>query len=61
MDPFKLIGKLLVATFVISSLLFVFIVQVVWYLVNRRPEKVGEAFGYLGRGVIDAIADIFRR
>jgi hypothetical protein len=60
-DPFKLLGKLFVAAFVICGYFVVFLVQVVWYLASRRPDKVGDAVGYMGRGITDAIANIFRR
>jgi hypothetical protein len=58
--PFELFGGLLLATFKITGYFVVCVVQVVWYLVCRQPDKVGDAFGYLGRGTVDAIGDIFK-
>lgn len=59
-DPFKLFGNIFLACFKITGYFFVFIVQVTWYAVFREPNKIGDAFGYLGRGVTDAIGDIFK-
>ncbi len=61
LDPFKLLIKLFVATFKIVGYFVVFVIQVVIYLANRRKDKIGDAFGYLGRGATDAIADLFRK
>lgn len=57
-DPFKLFGKLLLAGFKISGYFFVFVVQAVWYAVCGEPNKIGDAAGYLGRGVVDVIGDL---
>lgn len=58
--PFELFGGLLLAIFRITGYAFVCAMQAVWYLVCRKPDKVGDAFGYFGRGAIDAIGDIFK-
>lgn len=58
--PFELFGGILLATFKITGLLFVSVIQAAWYLIFRKPDKVGDVFGYLGRGVVEAIADIFK-
>jgi len=55
-----LLGRLFVAKFRVTSYFVVFVVQVCIYLGTGRRDKVGDAIGYLGRGVTDAIADIFR-
>lgn len=59
-DPFKLFGRLFLACFKITSYFFVFLIQMTWYLIFRQPGKIGDAFGDLGRGVADALGDIFR-
>jgi len=58
-DPFKLFGRLSVAGFKIGGYFLVFVVQSVCYIVSGRPDKIGDAFGYLGRGVVDAFERIF--
>lgn len=60
LDPFKLFGRLLLACFKITGYFLVFIVQVVWYAIFRQTDKIGDALGYLGRGVTDAFGDIFK-
>ena len=57
-DPFKLFGRLLVAGFRITGYFIVFIGQAVWYLICREPSRIGDAGGYLGRGVIDSLKEI---
>lgn len=58
--PFELFGNLLLASFKISGYFVVCLVQSVFYAVSRRPDKIADAFGYLGRGSVDAISDIFK-
>lgn len=60
MDPFKIAGKLFLAIFKITSYFTISIVQVIWYAAFRKPEKIGDAIGELGRGTVDAITDIFK-
>jgi hypothetical protein len=36
-------------------------VQSLWYVAHGKPELVGDAIGYFGRDVTNAIADIFRK
>lgn len=60
LDPFKLFGRMLVAGFRIAGYVVVSLVESAWYLAHLRPDRVGEAIGALGRGVTDAIADVFR-
>jgi hypothetical protein len=57
-DPFKLFGRLFVSTIVVTGYLFVFLAQMVWYLVFRQPDRIGEAFGYLGRKIADEMGRI---
>jgi hypothetical protein len=58
--PFELLGGLFLAVFKITGYFFVCLVQAVWYAVCRKPDKIGDAFGYFGRGAVDAISDIFK-
>ncbi len=57
-DPFKVLGRLLVAGFRITGYFIVFLGQATWYLVCREPTRIGDAGGYLGREIIDALKDI---
>ena len=59
--PFELFGNLLLAGFKISGYFVVCVIQSIFYAVTRRPDKIADAFGYLGRGSVDAISDIFKR
>ena len=58
--PFELFGGIVLATFKITGYVFVCAIQAAWYLICRKPDKVGDAFGYLGRGTVDALGDIFK-
>jgi hypothetical protein len=35
--------------------------QSMWYLAQGHKELVGDAIGYFGRDVTNAIADVFKR
>jgi hypothetical protein len=59
-DIFKLFGNIMLACFKITGYFFVFVVQVILHLVHRQTDKIGDDFGYLGRGTTDAIAGIFK-
>jgi hypothetical protein len=59
-DPFKLFTNVFIASFKIFGYSIVFIAQVLWYIVNLKRDKIGEAFGNFGHAVVDAIAEIFK-
>ena len=59
--PFELFARLIVAGFRITGYVIASIAQSVWYAANLRPDKIGDAIGFLGRGVTDAIADVFKK
>jgi len=58
--PFKLFGRLLIAGFKITGYCISYGGQMLWYLIYRRPDRVGDAIGELGRSITDAIGDVFR-
>ena len=58
-DPFKLFGRLFVSTIVVTGYFFVFLAQTIWFLVFRQTDRIGDAFGYLGRKVADEFAGLF--
>jgi hypothetical protein len=61
LSPFKLTWRLLIAGFRIAGYIGTFIVQVILYLRLGGPQyKLGDAAGQLGKGVTDALADVFR-
>lgn len=59
-NPFKLLGRLLIASFQITGYTIVFVAQILWFISYRRRDIIGDAFGSFGRSVTDAIAAIFR-
>lgn len=62
-NPFTLMSRLFICAFKISGYLCVFLVQALWYLKSGSQfrYKIAEAYGALGRGTVDAIADVFRK
>ena len=61
LDPFKLFGRLLIAILRTGAFTMVFLAQAAWFLAYRRPDKIGDAFGWYGKEVIDSFAAIIRR
>ena len=59
-DPFKLFVRIFVMSFVITVYVCVFIIQSIWYVIFGKFDKIGDAFGYLGRKVGDEFGGIFR-
>jgi hypothetical protein len=60
-SPFELAFRLFRAGFRITGYLIAAFAQSLWYVAHLKPDRVGDAIGYLGRGVTDAIADVMRR
>jgi hypothetical protein len=61
LDPFRLASRLLIATFVIAGYLIACIIESTWYLVHNTRYRIGSAIGETLRGIVSAIADVFRR
>jgi hypothetical protein len=59
-DPFKLFFRLILAFFRIAGYFLACTLQSLWYLAHGKSELVGDAIGYFGRDVTNAIADVFR-
>ena len=60
-DPFKLFFRLILATFKITGYCIACGAQALWYVAHGHRELVGDAIGYLGRDITNAIAEIFQR
>jgi len=60
-DPFKLMGKLMLAFFRILGYSVVYLAQAVWYGAHGRRDKLGDTIGFWGKATTDAIGDIFKR
>ena len=59
-DPFKLFGRLLLASFKITGYTTIFIVQIIWYASLGHKDRIADAFGFFGKSITDAIGDVFR-
>lgn len=59
---FVIIGcvRLFVALYKIIGYTLACIAQALWYGAHGRIDKVGDAIGFLGRGITDAFTDIFK-
>ena len=57
---FKLFRNFVIASFKIAGYTMIFIVQIILHMYHRRKDKISDDFGFFGRGVIDAIGDIFK-
>ena len=60
LNPFKLFGRLLIALFRIIGYSLTLLVQTWGHISHRRKEKIADSFGWFGRSVTDALADIFK-
>lgn len=58
-NPFKLFGRLLIASFKITGYTLTFIAQVIWYIFHRQTHDIALAYGDFGKSVTNAIGDIF--
>jgi hypothetical protein len=60
-DPFKLFFRLIVLFFQVAGYAVSCGAQSLWYIAHGHRELVGDAIGYFGRDVTNAIANVFRR
>jgi hypothetical protein len=59
-DPFKLLFRILLAFFRIFGYFLAFMAHTLWCVLHGHPEMAGDAMGDLGRGITDALADVFK-
>jgi hypothetical protein len=60
-DPFKLFFRITLLFFKITGYTLACGAQSLWYVAHGKTELVGDAIGYLGRDITNAVADLFRR
>jgi hypothetical protein len=60
LDPFKLFGRLLLAFAKVVAFTAVFLAQVLWFMLYKRPDKIGDAMGWYGREIVESFASIVR-
>jgi len=61
LDPFKLMGRLMLAFFKITGYTVVYLSQAVWFGAHGRRDKLGDTMGFWGKATTDALADIVRK
>jgi hypothetical protein len=61
LDPFKLFFRLALLLFKNIGYSLACGAQSLWYVAHGKNELVGDAIGYLGRDITNAIAEVFRR
>jgi hypothetical protein len=61
LDPFKLFFRLILLGLKIAGYTIACGAQSLWYMANGHKELVGDAIGYWGRDVTNAVAEVFRR
>jgi hypothetical protein len=61
LDPFKLFFRLMLLFFKVIGYTIACGAQSLWYVAHGKTELVGDAIGYFGRDVTNAVADVFRR
>lgn len=59
-NPFALLNRILIATGRVLAYWVVFLVQAVAYASMLKKDRIVDAFGYLGRGIADAVASVFK-
>ena len=59
-NPFKLLLRLLMLGFKITGYTLACGAQALWYIAHGRKELVGDAIGFWGRDVTNAIAEVFQ-
>lgn len=60
-DPFKFFFRLILLFFKVVGYAVACGAQSLWYIAHGHKELVGDAIGYLGRDITNAIAEVFQR
>lgn len=60
-DPFKLFFRLVTLLFKIIGYTIACGAQALWYRAHGHKELIGDAIGYLGRDITNAISEVFRK
>jgi len=58
-DPFRLFGRLLLAAFKIVGYLITGAAETAWYVAHGRRDLIGQVIGDLGRGITNALSQVF--
>jgi hypothetical protein len=61
LDPFKLFFRLILVGLKIAGYTIACGAQSLWYVAHGHKELVGDAIGYWGRDVTNAISAVFSR
>lgn len=57
---FKFFEALFIAIFKITGYTIVFVLQMIWYIIYRRKDKIADAFGDYGRSVTDTFGSVLK-
>ena len=60
LDPFRLTVRLAVVFFTILGYFLAGACESLWYALHRRPDRIGGALGDTLRGMVHALATVFR-
>ena len=61
LDPFVLLGRIVLAAFQIVGYSLAYGFQALWSIGHSRRDKVGDAVAVWGKAVIDSLVAVFRR
>ena len=59
LSPLRIFGRLVLAFLKAAGYTLTFLVQIIWFLLHKRSDKIGDALGWYGKGLIDCFAGIF--
>ena len=57
---FGFFSSLVIMMVKVAGYALVFFMQLIWYLVLRRFDSMGDAFGFFGREVTEAFSDFMQ-
>lgn len=57
---FRVFVGIFITSFKVASYIVIAIVQAIWYTAHNQRHKVGDAFGDMGRGITNSLADFMK-
>jgi hypothetical protein len=56
----KVFFKVFVMSFQIAAYSVIFVLQAAWFIIHKRSDKIGDAFGWYSKALVDSAVMAFR-
>jgi hypothetical protein len=57
---FKAFGRLILTSLQVAAYSSIFVLQTIWFVMHKRSDKIGEAFGWYSKALVDSLVGLFQ-